>query len=192
MLQVYEKLITNSQGNDFPLSPSEEVTPIRLTHWKNSRMALAACLKEANPCKEDVLHSDLVIDHHHKLKAFPDFIVSLSHTRGAAAAMLTRQTKAMLGVGIDIEEQTRTIKEGVIEKYAHPQDSGLDPLHLWCAKEAAFKASSFFWNREKTFILKDIKVIDHSFWVDDLLSGEVIHHYEEGYLITKAFVLSLN
>lgn len=202
MAKHVKKLILDAMDISFHLEADPTFTAIRKQHWQNSRLALAHCfLEEAvKTSMETITHEDLLIEKHHHLLHHPDLLVSLSHTRGAAAAILAPKSDELLSVGIDVERADRTIKEGVLEKYDHPDDHGLNPLELWCAKEAAFKAASFYWKKEKTFILKDISVTSTNITVgDNILSttdftvrdtclGTIEFSMAEGFLITTALI----
>lgn len=109
--------------------------------FTNSREALAKLLKQENHLISD-LKADLELLNYQNLKKFPDYVLSLSHTRGAGAAVLAhRQDVASLG--IDIEWSDRVLKEEASRFYRHPEDSHYDnKLELWTMKEAAFKALS--------------------------------------------------
>lgn len=172
-----------------PFPMPEEFTAIRKEHWHNSRLALSDCLQELGhkvECSEDLI----VVDHHH-LKGHPDTLVSLTHTRGAAGACAIKATKDVLGVGIDLEPIEREIKGEWKSKFLLPTDSGESDLHLWCAKEAAFKASSYFWNQEKTFVLKDIQLKGNKFEIPHLLEGKFKISREGNYLCTVAWVTKI-
>ncbi len=198
-------LIFNAEGSTFCLHGSEHFSAIRKSHWQNSRLALTRCLIEMKYLDSDkeVTSEDIEISEHHHLKKYPDLLVSLSHTREVAAAILAQKSKDLLGVGIDIEKSDRLVKPELLDKFQNDRDEGLDPLELWCAKEAAFKASSYFWKKEKTFVLKDIGVTSTSvtagdnvftsidFEVADTCSGTIEFSLEENFLITTAFVKTL-
>lgn len=101
-----------------------------------SREALIMALKEAGySCS--IPH--LKMEQYSGLKSFPQFTISLSHTKEAGAAVVAdRQT--FRSVGIDIEHEERLVKEAVIERVSHPGDLVLRNIEIWCLKEAAFKA----------------------------------------------------
>lgn len=79
-----------------------------------------------------------IVNHHH-LKYFPQQNISLSHTSDGACALLAGQ-QHYLSVGIDMEKKSRPIKTGAERFFLRPDDQYQDLLHLWCAKEAAYKA----------------------------------------------------
>lgn len=184
---IVTKITLSDDKTSLPFLPPEEFTAIRREHWINSRKALAACLKDLRGT--DLNHSsEFSIQNHHHLKAFPEILVSISHTRGAGAACTVQKSSKYLGVGIDIEFVDRVIKVGAKEKFLNPTDQGETDLHLWTGKEACFKAASFFWNREKTFILKDIQLSGENFEIDSLLRGKCEFNIEGDYLCAIAWV----
>ncbi len=185
------KFIDDKGGHDFnlpyPDDPSQ--TAIRKSHFQNSRLALSECLKAHGRQVEAI--EDLMIRDHHCLKKDNQLLASLAHTRGAACAIVATQSDKLHGVGIDCEQQDRVIRHEILDKFSGELDDAETNLHLWCAKEAAFKASSFFWKKEKTFILKDIIIKKDTFEIPGLLAGELEHENFSGYLVTKAMVTQL-
>lgn len=110
--------------------------------FTNSREALATLLKQEMISVIN-LKSDLELINYQNLKNFPDYVLSLSHTRGAGAAVLAKKTDYK-SLGIDIEWSDRHLKDEASRFYRHPDDSPFyqDKLELWTMKEAAFKALS--------------------------------------------------
>lgn len=109
--------------------------------FTNSREALANLLKQENNAIAD-LKADLELVNYQNLKKFPDYVLSLSHTRGAGAAVLAKKTETH-SLGIDIEWSDRQLKKEATRFYRHPEDSLYENnLELWTMKEAAFKALS--------------------------------------------------
>lgn len=109
--------------------------------FTNSREALATILKQENIFVSD-LKADLELVNYQNLKNFPDFVLSLSHTRGAGAAVLAKKTEVR-SLGIDIEWSDRNLKNEAGRFYNNPEDSLYEnKLELWTMKEAAFKALS--------------------------------------------------
>ena len=109
--------------------------------FTNSRGALAKLLNQENISITD-LKTDLELLNYQHLKNYPGFTLSLSHTKGAGAAVLSKAS-GILSLGIDIEWQERHLKDEAARFYRHPEDSHYeDKLELWTMKEAAFKALS--------------------------------------------------
>lgn len=73
----------------------------------------------------------------------PGVVASLAHDDEFAVAVVARSDRAAdLGsVGIDIEP-ARPLDPGVVAVIARPDEDGIDPLLLFCAKEAVYKAWS--------------------------------------------------
>ena len=192
------KTINDTEGNKFPFShPEDEAqSPIRKRHFANSRMALMECLVELAPESHQKEASplclkDLAIKNHHQLENYPQLLVSLAHTRGLAAACLAEKMDDVLAVGIDCEHSERAFRSEILTKFAHENDKAISPLHLWCAKEAAFKAASYFWKEEKTFVLKDITIEGKTFVVPNLLQGTLSFELKDDYLVALAVVTKL-
>jgi phosphopantetheinyl transferase (holo-ACP synthase) len=193
------KTINDTQGKSFPFPHPQHESPseIRRLHYANSRMALLECLREClkePTCllNENPKPHDLEIKDHHYLTHSPELLVSLAHTRGLAAACVAPKDKTCLGVGIDCEHIDRPFRSELLNKFSTENDKYESELRLWCGKEAAFKASSYFWQQEKTFVLKDIIVRDKFFEIDGLLKGNLSYEFSGDYLVSIATVTHLN
>lgn len=101
-----------------------------------SRNALQMSLKEMG---FEVSIPELVLMNHDKVVNFPQLTISLSHTKDCGAALIAER-KVFRSVGIDIEEETRTVKESIKQRISHPSDISLRNIELWCVKEAVFKS----------------------------------------------------
>jgi 4'-phosphopantetheinyl transferase EntD len=185
------KFIDDKDGHTFnlPYPDDQAQTAIRKGHFQNSRLALSECLKGHGLQVEDI--EDLTIRDHHCLKKDNQLLASLAHTRGAACAIVATQSFELHGIGIDCERQDRIIRHEILDKFSGELDDAETNLHLWCAKEAAFKASSYFWKLEKTFILKDIIIKKDIFEIPGLLAGRLEHENVSDYLVTRAMVTQL-
>lgn len=85
-------------------------------------------------------------EFYHRLKEWPTYLLSLTHSKLLTAATLSNN-KELSSIGIDIEELNRALQ---IEMYHHFKNSSdkiekssnkqRELLQLWVAKEAAFKA----------------------------------------------------
>ncbi len=186
------KVADDSLGQKFalPYPKGEAPTAIRKTHYQNSRMALLLAIKEVQESfgmkGPELKSDDLEIIDHHVLKNHQNLLVSLAHTRGLAAAVCAPKSSHLHGIGIDCESCERPVRPSYLTKFETSQDRYKDPLSLWCAKEAAFKACSYYWKREKTFVLKDIVVMDDSFVVEGLGNGSLKFYKESDHLICVA------
>ncbi|MCR9204509.1 MAG: hypothetical protein NXH75_08030, partial [Halobacteriovoraceae bacterium] len=120
---IMTKITYSDDESNLPFLPPKEFTPIRREHWINSRKALTACLKDLRGIEISDSSQLLIQDHHH-LKAFPEILVSISHTRGAGAACAVQKSPHYLGIGIDIEHVDRVIKVAAKEKFLNPTDKG--------------------------------------------------------------------
>lgn len=109
--------------------------------FTNSREALAHLLKQENIFITD-LKRDLELVNYQNLKNYPNYVLSLSHTRGAGAAILAKKAE-IASLGIDIEWSDRHLKDEAARFYKNPEDSVYEnKIELWTMKEAAFKALS--------------------------------------------------
>jgi len=161
-----------------------------------SRLSLAHLLSEELD-EEIVLntHEDLQrleIHNHHFLEHFPEYVVSISHTRGVAVSLIGNRKKYK-SIGIDLEHAKRVMNPKVLKFFKHDTDEEQDPLLLWCKKEAAFKALSPLWNQEKTFVLKDIWIRGNEFGLlsDDKIKGQIqLEKVENDLLICLATILN--
>ncbi len=114
--------------------------PQRILSYYNSRMALLNCLANYG-IKSSFGHLN-IIDHHH-LEHFPEYLVSISHTRDIGASVIAKIEKYS-SIGLDIELSSREIPPNS-ERYYHSKADILEratQLDIWCIKEAAYKAIS--------------------------------------------------
>lgn len=100
-----------------------------------SREALKNALKVME--MEVPIHG-LILEGYHTLQDYPQLTISLSHTKTCGAALVAER-KEFRAVGIDIEEETRVVKDSIRERISHPDDQNLRNIELWCVKEAVFK-----------------------------------------------------
>lgn len=110
--------------------------------FRNSREALARLLLNQAEIKITDLKGELELINYQNLKNFPDYVLSLSHTKGAGAAVLAKKSEVR-SLGIDIEWSDRNLKDEAARFYKNAQDSVYEnKIELWTMKEAAFKALS--------------------------------------------------
>jgi hypothetical protein len=89
---------------------------------------------------------------------------SRSHTDKWACAVLSTQKDGYKSIGVDIELWKREIKPEIRKFYENTQDQtqSLQPIEIWCLKEAIFKSVSSYLNFHKlqhsTLVLTDIKL----------------------------------
>jgi phosphopantetheinyl transferase (holo-ACP synthase) len=130
--------------------------PKRARLHYTSRLALLQSLK-INHVDLFKSYTDLEITNHQFMKKSSSTKVSISHTNSYAMACSTTNPK-IESIGVDLESCNRELKEGIKKFYIIEADEISDPLHLWCIKEAAFKAVSPLFKIEKQLVLKDITV----------------------------------
>jgi hypothetical protein len=152
----------------------------------NSRTALKKLLLKENQNVTDI-KSDLVLENFQKLPHYPEFLTSISHTKGAGAACLAKKDDYQ-SLGIDVEWSDRHLRAEAERFYRHPDDIyDVGELVLWTMKEAAFKALSplgypgvlvlskiiiqnqFFWTYERPEIKGELKTERLTFQQRELL-----------------------
>ncbi len=145
-----------STGDDVPRNFPE----FKNVYSKLSRVALFNSLKNitSNPNFDD-----LQISRHLHLTNFPDYKVSLSHTKDISCALLSNCPNYQ-SIGVDIEWESRLVKPGIEKFYINENDTEkLTKLEVWMAKEAIFKAISPLYKGDKVLVLKDIAIDEESF-----------------------------
>lgn len=94
---------------------------------------------------------------------------SRSHTDRWACALIGPQRPQEFSVGVDVEPSQRAVNPEIKRFYVHPDDAteDLQPLEIWCLKEAVFKAvSSFLAFQQQTpssaLVLTDLQLMAKS------------------------------
>lgn len=161
------------------------VHPHRVQGFLLAREALKEALKAFG---KDLSPSLLGLENYHQLKSFPEFTLSLSHSKELGAAILADR-KDCLSVGIDIESELREVKDSIWTRVSHPHDVSLRKIELWCLKEAAFKA---LMNTDKFPLpieFSSIEIQNQGFSHSPSgISGEWELHQEHGHIIAVASV----
>lgn len=161
----------------------------RAREYYNSRLALLDCLKEIHITEKI---DELEMVDHHRLKKYPNILVSIAHTKEIGACFISDKDEHK-SIGIDIELKSRIIKKDTSKFFLTKHDLNFtDLLDLWLKKEAAFKALSPLTTKEK-FVLTDIWINHNKFGlIDDELSGEIIiyskPHEDDELLIALAII----
>jgi 4'-phosphopantetheinyl transferase EntD len=167
------------------LTLGDEVHSDRKKGFLLSREALIEALK-TNHVSANI--SELALDSHSTLTHFPQFTISLSHTKECGASLVAdRQT--FRSVGIDIEHEERVVKDSIFDRISHPQDRKLRNIELWCLKEAAFKALMNSGNFEKPIEFSSIE-IGNDIWTHSPsgLKGEWEMDFVKPFVIARAFL----
>lgn len=111
--------------------PPEADKTKELNQWLSSRACIASCLVQGLPTLLGTGFTGRIS-------------TTLSHTDGMAVAAATavEQQGGVLGVGIDVEHETRPVAERIVTRISLLDTPGLpiDALTRWTIKEAAFKA----------------------------------------------------
>jgi 4'-phosphopantetheinyl transferase EntD len=159
--------------------------PDRLNGFLLSREALLQCLQELGHSPSPL---QLLLNNERALLNFPQYAISLTHCKVAGAAVVVGKNK-FKSVGIDIEQETREVKENIFNRIAHPQDASLRKIELWCLKEAAFKclmnSGRFFAPIE--FSSLQVSSI-HWSHADSGLSGSCELETHQGLIMAKAYL----
>lgn len=167
------------------LTLGDEVHSDRKMGFLLSRQALMSGLKDLHVTANI---QDLILDRHSALSRFPQFTISLSHTKECGAALIAER-KTFRSVGIDIEHEERIVKDSIKERVSHPEDVTLRNIELWCLKEAAFKALMNSEKFEKPVEFSSIK-IENKKWFHSPsgLEGEWELELIKPFVIAKAFL----
>lgn len=112
-----------------------EVHPTRKEGFLLARSSLRDCLSSVQ-LNCPILSLQLI--NYSQIKSFPQFTISLSHTKNCGAAFIAER-KIFRSIGIDVEHEERIVKDSVLERIKNPLDVKLRNIELWCLKEAVFK-----------------------------------------------------
>lgn len=156
---------------------------------RNFYISRHAILKALN--REDLDINDLDIVNHSYLKRFPSILVSLSHTKDYAVALIhdnnSEKTK-LKSIGVDFELSNREVKADVLKYIGHIKDSEYSPLELWVIKEACFKALSPIYGTE---LMKEIWINNGEFGLKESKIGDfeysLVNKFNQTFLIAKAW-----
>ncbi|MFP5385214.1 MAG: 4'-phosphopantetheinyl transferase family protein [Bacteriovoracia bacterium] len=168
------------------LTLGENIHSERKKSFILSRRALQLCLEEQGV---HLRPHELILLKYSTLKDFPEFTLSLAHTKGSGAALLA-DSSTYRSVGIDIESIHRPVKESVIKRVGHSDDDGsLRNIELWCLKEAAFKAIMNTGDFEKPVEFSSIR-ISTGLWSHSPsgVEGEWDLEIQNGIVIARAFL----
>lgn len=114
----------------------QEVHPARKKGFCLARQALRVALAKVG---HHLSISDLIIQDYSSVSILPEYTLSLSHTQEVGVALLA-EIKKYRSVGIDVESAGRVVKPAILQRVQNQNDLLMDPLQLWCLKEASFKA----------------------------------------------------
>lgn len=140
--EVYQKRLKGCHAN-------------RINEFLSARSLLLEFLKEKDLAQNFERLEEV---SHQKLKNFPEFTFSFSHTKELAALVIA-DTNTHPYLGIDIEKIDRSLPSSVARYLDHPEDDLETGLEKWTIKEAAFKYFSAKTKREN-FWFKSIKLQD--------------------------------
>lgn len=108
----------------------------------------------------------LLNENNYHLLAESKILCSRSHTDNWACAITNSGLLGQASLGVDIESKERVLKPGVERFYKNPNDfiESLQPIEIWCLKEASFKALSSYLNFHQkaraTLVLTDIELVE--------------------------------
>lgn len=113
----------------------------------------------------------------------PRGTVSLSHTIGCAAACYHPDRAC----GIDIERQHRVFSDRVVMRFTHPEEMPLiehfGAVHLWCAKEAVYKANG----TSGVQFSEHIRVDWHAY-ANNVLMGTAYTHNKKKWILENRLI----
>lgn len=181
-----------------PLIETRELSPVaRLGLWRIDDSADASPRRRERSAVLQLLHAmtgdpSLVIDHEPSGKPFVAsasspfaLSISVSHTRGYAALIVSSCPEVR--VGVDIEYCSDRV-DRIARRFIRPDehaDTTSDRLVLWSAKEAVYKCFS-----EDNLMFHDMRMLSkdgNSLLVENIKRGVVVAvHYE----LTPDYVLT--
>jgi phosphopantetheinyl transferase (holo-ACP synthase) len=161
------------------------VNPKRKHGFLLARQALKSCFRKRGI---DINILDLKLQKYSQVSGFPEFTISLSHTKDAGAAIV-EDAKIFRSVGIDIEQETRPVKDSVLGRISHPEDERLRNIELWCLKEAVFKTLMNTGLFEKNVEFASIKIAkDHWLHSPTKLQGEWSCEVINSFVLARAYL----
>lgn len=163
MVQKLFKYAFSSQNEltkeDF--SSLEALNPGLTTAHPKRQASFLAARKALQKLVPHMKLTELKLNEFHFLEDFPQHVFSLAHTKDLAVAAMVGKNDYR-SIGVDIEFLDRIVKENSERHFINSEDDrSINDLELWCAKEAAFKASSFLF--DKNFVLKDLWIRNSNF-----------------------------
>lgn len=150
-----------------------------------SRQALKNALAQVG---KKISTLDLILNGYSDLQNVPDVTASISHTSGAGAAAVADR-KSLLSLGIDIELTNRVVKNSIFERISNPGDISLEPIKIWTAKEAAFKAIMNGQRLNSLIEFSSIQILDNTWHHKDSgLEGEWELSVLTSYVVARAYL----
>ena len=194
---IIHRLILNSDLRA-PSSELEEVLklsypeashPARIQGFYSSRNALLECLRGFQP---KASFKDLHLKDYKELESFPDYVLSLSHSPLAGAAVLAPKSE-FDSVGIDIEIRDRLVKESILARVTTNEDFTLPGIQTWCLKEAIYKCVSNSKKFNGVLEFRELRILDGK-WTHSPsgLSGEWIQFEEKDHQVAIATLKNQN
>lgn len=110
--------------------------PKRIREWIGARLALQEAFRHFGVSADPMITP---MEGHHALRGLPEWRFTLSHDGSASVAWLAKASETV-GMGIDIEEATRSVTPAVRNRIISPKDVTLESVELWSLKEAIFKS----------------------------------------------------
>lgn len=173
----WENLITSDLGNS--------INSERKKEYIFAREALRIIFDSIN---RPLRISNLVLKGHHHLEGYPEYTISLTHTKEAGAAVVGLRSE-YVSVGIDIENKNRVVKTAIIERISHPCDEKLESIEIWCLKEAIFKCLMNTDQFDRPFEFSEIQ-IQKKYWnhPPSGLRGEWLLEIKDDLVLAVAFL----
>lgn len=163
---------------------------VREKEQKAVRELVAAMLQYKTSIGESSRTDDAVeIGHEESGKPIlKDWHISISHTKGYAAVLLSKNHE----VGIDIEYVSERVKR-IADRFLRPDEQAentIDLLLHWCAKEAVYKLYS-----EQDLTFQQMKIVDLQsesdfFHVESEMNNGIVSVTKVFYLVHQDYVLT--
>lgn len=183
--QTYSNTQESEWSHLTDLTLGKAVHPGRRLGFILSREALRQNLEAVG---ETPAVEDLILKDYHSLEKWPQYTISLSHTKNAGAALIANRAN-FLSVGIDVELADRVVSEAVVNRMAHPKDLNLRKLYLWSIKEAAYKCLMNSQKGISAFEFRDFCITKDSWLhVPSNLQGTWELHSPTPFVVALAFL----
>lgn len=158
----------------------------RINEFLSARSLLLEFLQEKNLVSNFEKMEEI---SHQKLKNFPEFTFSFSHTKDMVALVIAESQEHPY-LGIDIEKINRPLPPSVTRYLDHPEDDLEVGLEKWTIKEASFKYFSAKLKQEN-FWFKSIKLKGQKAFFEKESCSFIVQKHHDHLLSIAAQKISL-